>query len=105
MTEPTVRLRIAEVEPHRLQLHGEIDLQSVPELERWLDHLGQAQDIVLDAAEVSFIDSSGLRIVVAAHQSHQAAGTRLIVANPSDVVSNLLSITGLGEHLNVEPPD
>jgi anti-anti-sigma factor len=105
MTEPLVRLRIDKVEPHRLRLRGEIDLASAPELERQLDHLGQAQDIVLDAADVTFIDSSGLRIVIAAHQSHQDAGTRLIVVNPSEVVSNVLSITGLTDHLDVEQLD
>jgi anti-sigma B factor antagonist len=102
MTEHVSRLRIDLVGPFNLKLQGEIDLESAPELERRLHDLGPAHDVVLDAAEVEFIDSSGLRVVISAHQDHQAAGTRLVITNPSPVVTNLLSITGLADHLNVD---
>jgi anti-sigma B factor antagonist len=104
MTEHASRLRIDHLEPFCLKLHGEIDLESAPELERRLQDLGAAHDIVLDTSDVQFIDSSGLRVVISAHQHHEAAGTRLVVTNPSDVVTNLLSITGLSDHLNVDRP-
>jgi anti-anti-sigma factor len=102
MAENTSRLRIDQREPFSLELHGEIDLESAPELERYLHDLGTGNDIVLDTSDVRFIDSSGLRVVISAHQDHEAAGSRLVVANPSDVVANLLAITGLTEHLNVD---
>jgi anti-anti-sigma factor len=45
-------------------------------------------------AEVSFMDSSGLRVLIAGYKAAEQAGGALGVRNPSDVVTRLLEITG-----------
>ena len=52
-------------------------------------------------AGVSFIDSSGLRILIEAHQSRIDADSSLTLRSPSAAVQRLLEISGLSAHLDV----
>jgi anti-sigma B factor antagonist len=82
-----------------LVLHGEIDSYTAPGLAERLA-ADPPVDIV-DVAGVTFIDSSGLRTLVEAHQLRTAAGTRLVLRAPSAAVQRLLEISGLAGHLDV----
>lgn len=74
---------------------GELDRCTAPQLERTLrDAQLHARLIVLDAREVSFIDSSGLQVILAANAGQEWGAPRLIVV-PSRVVTRLLKLTGL----------
>jgi anti-sigma B factor antagonist len=81
-----------------LVLAGEIDTYTAPELAERLDDQGVA---VLDLTGVTFIDSSGLRVLVEAHQARVAAGSTLTLRSPSAAVQRLLEISGLLGHLDV----
>ena len=82
-----------------LVLQGEIDSYTAPDL---ADRLGADPPVeVVDVAGVTFIDSSGLRVIVEAHQSRIAAGSRLVLRSPSAAVQRLLEISGLAGHLDV----
>lgn len=83
-----------------LHLTGELDLAAAPGLESALDAvLADSEDVVLDIAEVTFLDSSGLRVLVAAQNQSSEAGKTLTLLNPSAAVSRILEITGLGKTL------
>jgi anti-sigma B factor antagonist len=45
------------------------------------------------------MDSSGLRVVIDAHQQALAAGSRLVVHAPSTSVRKIVEISGLADHL------
>lgn len=106
-----VELRIdARHEPDRivLSLHGELDLASAPLLQSEIEsaEADLATLVVLDLDDLQFIDSTGLRIILAAHERSQARGQMLAVTRGSQQVQRLMSITGAGEHLRiVESPD
>jgi anti-sigma B factor antagonist len=86
-----------------LQLRGEIDAHSVAVLARHLDPLpGTSVDVVIDLSAVGFVDSSGLRVLVEAHQRAEAEKRRLVLSGSSRPVLRLLEISGLMEYLNVE---
>jgi anti-sigma B factor antagonist len=86
-----------------LQLRGEIDAHSATVLARHLDPLpGSSADVVIDLSAVGFVDSSGLRVLVEAHQRAQAEMRRLVLSSSSRPVLRLLEISGLMEYLNVE---
>ncbi len=96
-----VRLQITPTSDG-LELTGEIDAHTAPQLAEQLDPLpGGDGAVVLDVHGIEFIDSSGLRVLVEAHQRASSAGRSLVIHRPSVAVKRLLEISGLSEHLTV----
>jgi anti-sigma B factor antagonist len=99
MPTEDVRLDLSLDVDGALLLQGEIDSYTAPEL---ADRLAAEPPVeVLDLAGVTFIDSSGLRTLVEAHQARAETGSRLMLRAPSAAVQRLLEISGLGGHLDV----
>jgi anti-anti-sigma factor len=91
-----------------LRLHGELDLASAPLLQGEIagTEASDATLIVLDLDDLEFIDSTGLRIILAAHERFQERGQMLALTRGSQQVQRLMSITRVGEHLRIiESPD
>ncbi|MFN0092397.1 MAG: STAS domain-containing protein [Acidimicrobiales bacterium] len=80
---------------------GEIDASSCHHLDEKLNELidGGARLLILDLRDVEFIDSSGLRTIVAASNRLIAERGQLLVQGVSGAVERVLQITGLLEHL------
>jgi anti-sigma B factor antagonist len=95
------RLHIEETAPHTLRLLGEIDAHTSVELGRRLAGLGAPPVLSIDLAGVEFIDSSGLRTLLAAHEDQELRGARLELCRPSEPVRRLLELTALLDHLHV----
>lgn len=83
-----------------LTLAGEIDAYTAPAL---AEAIGQCEleHVLIDMGDVEFVDSSGLRVLIEAHQEAQAADRRIQLTNPSAAVSRLLEISGIDDYLNV----
>ncbi len=97
------RLLISESGPNCVALSGEIDAGSAPDLSSRLDGLLAADnDIRVDLADVTFIDSSGLRVLIELQRRASAAERRLLLRAPSKSVTRLLEVTGLAGHFDVE---
>jgi anti-sigma B factor antagonist len=89
-----------------VRVTGEIDIQSSPILD---EHLQKAQgegasSIVVDLSEVTFLDSTGLSVLVTALQRGQDAGGGVRLTSPRPNVRRVLEVTGLAEVFHVEPP-
>ncbi|MGK5550335.1 STAS domain-containing protein [Actinomadura kijaniata] len=84
---------------------GEVDLGSSPELRDHLlavlCHLGPW--LVLDLTRVTFVDSSGLAVLVDFWRRARAAGGELFLVGPSGAVARKLEVTGLDRRLAVCP--
>jgi anti-sigma B factor antagonist len=79
-----------------LEVRGELDLASYRSLE---DAFGRALEsrpmlVVLDLAELEFMDVVGLRSILHAQEDLAAAGKRLVLAAPAPGVKRLLALTG-----------
>ena len=75
---------------------GEVDVASAPELERCLVGLIDAgTPVVLQLADVTFMDSSGLRGLVTARQRAEKSSVSFTLDSRSPVVDRLLQVTGL----------
>ena len=87
-----------------LMVRGELDLATAPELEEHIDGvLDAGREVVVDLRDLAFMDSSGIRVLVAAHARAGRCGTRLIVVRPApgSVVAKIIEISGLEGELNL----
>jgi anti-anti-sigma factor len=79
-----------------LTLRGELDLASVPALEERLAAIerGEPKRIVIDLSGLSFIDSSGLRVLLLADGRADEGGHELLFSQPTEPVHRVLEMTG-----------
>jgi anti-sigma B factor antagonist len=86
-----------------LALAGELDLASSPIFERALEDPAIAASplLVLDLDDLKFVDSTGLRIILLAHEGARARGQQFAITPGSAQVQRLLSITSVAEHMQV----
>jgi len=84
-----------------IRVSGELDLATSPALEQELERLAgeDAPLIVVDLAELEFMDSTGLSVLVRAHQRAEESGQRFGVINSSQQVQRLLTLTGVKDRL------
>lgn len=77
---------------------GELDVVSAPTLAATLRGVvnGGARLVVVDMAEVTFIDAAGLRVIGQAADHLGAAGGRLVLGQLSRMVTRLVRLAGLG---------
>jgi anti-sigma B factor antagonist len=88
---------------------GELDLASSPSLSEELERTSEAGTglVILDLRELAFMDSTGLSVVVRAHQNAVESGRRFAVVRGGKQVERLLMLTGVGDRLTVvdQPED
>ncbi len=92
---------------HRLTPIGELDLATVPLLESAFDAVfwdDDAEMIVVDLAELSFMDSTGIHLLLRMNEAC-ADADRLRVINGSRAVERLLDLTGVRAHLPIISSD
>jgi anti-anti-sigma factor len=86
-----------------LAVSGELDLASSPILEERLDEVFESDSdvVILDLRDLDFMDSTGLSVVVKAHQAAEASERQLCLVKGPPQVQRLLSLTGVAERLRV----
>ena len=92
----------------RLVLVGELDLSSASLVEDVLRDLEEESPslIVLDLRELTFMDSTGLRVMVSADARARDHARRLAIVQGPEPVHRVFRITGLDDHLDiVETPE
>jgi anti-sigma B factor antagonist len=85
---------------------GEIDMATAPMLERELTSAIESGDgaVVLDLSEVTFFDSSGLRVAIVAHRDLGERDRRLaVVCDPQGNVRRTFALAGLADVLDLHP--
>jgi len=86
---------------------GELDLDTAPLLDEQLAAVraGGAETVVLDLQGLTFMDSTGLRLVIRWDTAGREQGFEFAIVPGSEVVQRVFRLTGLDEHLRVvEPP-
>jgi anti-sigma B factor antagonist len=88
-----------------VSVSGEIDVHSGPSLrDHLLTALAQGEhDLVVDLAGVSFLDSSGLGVLVTAHKRARAAGGLLRLASCQPAIATIFQITALDRAFAIYP--
>jgi anti-sigma B factor antagonist len=83
---------------------GELDIATVEMLGAALDDIKSAKRLMLDLRGLSFIDSSGLHLLVALHQRAQRNGFQLALVAPAPPVDRAIQVCGLGDSLPFVSP-
>ena len=81
---------------------GEIDLESAPELRRWFRSLAGDEVLTVDLAEVHFLDSTAISVLIAEHKRRVAAGEQLIVTGSTPMALRLFELTGVDRVLDLD---
>ena len=83
-------------------IEGRLDTLTSPQLEETLkQELDGIETLILDFAELYYISSAGLRVLLSAMQRMEKQG-RMVVRNVSEDVMDVLEVTGFVDDLNIE---
>ena len=85
-----------------LALDGWLDHESSPELEKVVDSIPSAKQLVIDFSKVEYISSAGIRALVSAHRKVKELDAELGITHVNPEVMNILSMTGLDKKLNIQ---
>jgi anti-anti-sigma factor len=93
-----------EQEAVRVALAGELDLSSALTFDEQLRRIEEESNVdtlVLDMEELKFMDSTGLRLIVSAHQRAVRAGRRLAIVHARKPIRRIFRLTGMLDRLDV----
>lgn len=95
-TEFDLKVSAADDET-RVSVSGELDAYTAPQLRKVLDDVldGTITRVVVDLESTSFIDSTGLGVLVGAARKARSQAGELILDSPVRSVHRVLQITGL----------
>jgi anti-anti-sigma factor len=86
-----------------IRVRGELDIESAPELERALLRSRPAGErVVLDLAELKFMDSTGLRVLLRARAAADAGRWEINLRNVPPIIRRLFDMTGVQAALPAE---
>lgn len=85
-----------------LKLEGRLDTTTAPQLENELsENLDGVTELTIDFAELSYISSAGLRVLLATQKKMNKQGSMKLV-NVNEIVMEVFEITGFVDILTIE---
>lgn len=80
-----------------VDIDGELDLASAPQLVHALEQAWRQcpDEIVLDLGGLSFMDMSGLRVLLSATERAERRGTEFALTNVRDPIRRVLALAGV----------
>ena len=101
-----LRITVEEVEEARLvRVAGEVDISTVAELRRHVSDVCRGErTVLLDLADVEFMDSSGLQVLLEASDGAVSTDSSFFIVRPSSAVRMLLDASGTRDELPVVEP-
>jgi anti-anti-sigma factor len=85
-------------------IRGELDLATAPDLDAALnERLDAGQDVVVDLRELEFMDSTGLRVLVAAHTRVEGTEQSFLIVRPRPgaPIERILAVAGVERVLDL----
>jgi anti-anti-sigma factor len=84
-----------------LEVAGTINSYTYTEFQEKVYALIKETNLVLDLSRVANLSSSGLGVLMAAHDDGESVGNKLYIMKPSEVVRLALESTGFGDLFSV----
>jgi anti-sigma B factor antagonist len=84
------------------KLIGEVDIANAHYFKKQLETAYQQQqaDIQIDLSDLSYIDSTGLGVIIGVYGAIKSKGNKVMLINPKENVKKLLRITSLDKVLS-----
>jgi anti-anti-sigma factor len=102
VTRFSCTLRESGLDAAWVRAAGELDIAAAPQLEQTLREAeARARGVVLDLRELTFMDSSGVHVIVDASTRARAAGNRLVVVRGPSQVDRLLGLSKAADVLEI----
>ncbi len=86
-----------------LDINGEIDLYNAPEIKSKITELMETgkKDIIINLKKVSYIDSSGIGVLISSLSNLKKAGGSLKIINVYDSVKKVFELTKLTSFFDI----
>ena len=85
-----------------LKLSGRLDTTTAPQLQEVLiPEFDSAKQVELDFAELVYVSSAGLRVLLIGQKAAKAKGGQFTVANVSEEIMEVFAMTGFAEMLTI----
>ena len=85
-----------------IQLDGRLDMISAPQLDAEIKaSIDGVQELILDFAELTYISSAGLRVIMTAYEEMEKRGQMKLI-HVSGVVMEVLEITRITDIISIE---
>ena len=91
-----------------IRVRGEIDHHTASDIRRGIDGIlfeKQPKRLILDLSAVSFMDSSGLGLIMGRYSVMKELGGEMIVWNPSPETRSILTLAGMERMVRIEYPE
>lgn len=85
-----------------INLSGQLDTLTSVDLEKEIALQGEAQTVVLDCAELTYISSAGLRLLLTLQKGMKNKGGSFRLKNIQNEIMEILNITGFSHILTIE---
>ena len=84
-----------------LAVEGDVDVHTADELRRVIAESETSTPLIINLSQVSFMDSTGLGVLIGALTRSHETGSRLVLEALSPRVDRLLSLTGIAEQFEI----
>lgn len=85
-----------------VEVEGRLDTTTAPQLEAELGTLEGVSALALDFANLEYVSSAGLRVILASQKKMNASGGSMVIKNVNDSVMEVFEITGFADILTIE---
>ncbi len=85
-----------------VKVSGRLDTTTAPQLEaEFKQNINGVEKLVLDFAELEYLSSAGLRVILAAQKVMNKQG-EMIIKNVNDTINEIFEVTGFIDILTIE---
>ncbi len=100
----SLSIQTTEDAARKVLVVGEVDVSNADELRAALDAAlpETTGELVADLSQTTYIDSTGIGVLVGAAHRAAEAGKKLVVAQPQKNVARVLELLGVAGDLNIQ---
>jgi anti-sigma B factor antagonist len=86
-----------------VNLIGEIDIYSIEKFREAIEEKMKTQEpeIILDCSELSYMDSTGMGVLIELRNKTKEVGQKIVMMNPRPNIKKLMALTGIDKIIEI----